>query len=239
MLALPLDYRKSALEPNEEERWFDSCGPLWLSKTFSFRLRFKMNWWSCKHQGGIRNPGKSKGVRDRVGKGQEKEKKQVQEKRGKQKAGSKKERTSLYFFHTCLSLPWITLRQKGHLSCAESSTVLSVVVQKLLNGINKKTAVYVVMSSGEWVSVTVLQYEGIDVNHLFLWSFPRQLLKPHLWEFFFPSIPRFYYSQNRETRSLEKLCGLPKATQRQMASSGHSYFLTLRAETVRRGNWTS
>lgn len=97
--------------------------------------------------------------------------------RNKRKGGNrkldpkKKGPVCIFFIPVCLCLG-LSLRQKGHLSCAESSTVLSVVVQKMLDGINKKTAVYVVMSSGEWVSVTVLQFKGIDANHLFLWSFP-------------------------------------------------------------------
>lgn len=45
---------------------------------------------------------------------------------------------------------------------------------------------------------------------------------PSLWRFFFPSISRFYYSYSREARSLEKLNGLPKATQRQVSSSGQT-----------------
>lgn len=53
----------------------------------------------------------SKAIRDVVGKGQGKEKKQVQEKKGQHKGRSRKEAgpVSLYFFQICLSLPWIAI----------------------------------------------------------------------------------------------------------------------------------
>lgn len=67
---------------------------------------------------GIRNLEMSKAIRDGIGKGQGKEKKQVQEKRGQHKGRSGKEArpVSLYFFQTCLSLPWVAIEAEINLS---------------------------------------------------------------------------------------------------------------------------
>lgn len=64
---------------------------------------------------GIRNLEKSKGVRDRVVKGQGEEKKQVQEKGGNINTRSGKEagQVSLCFFPTYLSLPRIAIEAEA------------------------------------------------------------------------------------------------------------------------------